>query len=92
MSQHSYEKKDTFTVKVQLKSYFQKVYHGAVNTYEKGSFYCIEDLNGKVYKYPINDIWRVERDTKSSSEEESFSSPEEQSLEEAFNEVSDNTE
>jgi hypothetical protein len=92
MSQHSYEKQDTHTVKVQLKSSFQKVYHGAVNTYEKGSFYCIEDLNGKVYKYPVNDIWRVERDVRSSGDEKGFASPEEQSLDEAFDEVSDSTE
>lgn len=45
-------------VEVELKETSQKLKYNAVNTYQKGSLYCIYD--GKnVYKFPLNNIWRI---------------------------------
>jgi len=81
MNPHSYKKKNTYEVEIHLKPSSRTIDHRAVNTYEKGSFYCVEDPKGKVYKYPVNDIWRIKQDMKSSTKEKS--------LEEAFDEVED---
>jgi hypothetical protein len=32
----------------------------AINTFEEGNFFCV-DLECKIIKYPIADIWRVEQ-------------------------------
>ena len=42
----------------------QKIKHrGVANTYQKGSLFCVYVPNlNKVYKYPIDHIWRVEED------------------------------
>ena len=47
-------------VTVHLKDQSQPiVYQDVVNTYEKGSFYCVYLKSEKVYKHPITDIWRI---------------------------------
>lgn len=47
-------------VKLHLEDQSEPVLHeDVVNTYEKGSFFCIYQKNEKVYKYPIVHIWRV---------------------------------
>jgi hypothetical protein len=48
------------TVSVHLKDQSQPVtYENVINTYEKGSFYCVYTESEVVYKHPIRDIWRV---------------------------------
>jgi hypothetical protein len=53
-------------IEIQLKETSQKIEHeDARNTYQKGSFYCVYDdhiVGGKVYKYPIGNIWRIIED------------------------------
>ena len=51
-------------VDVRLKDSSQKIRHMDVaNAYQKGSFYCIFDKGENiVYKYPIQDIWRIEEE------------------------------
>ena len=46
---------------VKLKETSQEIIYNAVNTYQKGDFYCIYD-GKQVYKYPIANIWRVTED------------------------------
>lgn len=47
-------------VSVHLKDQSQPIiYTDVINTYEKGSFYCVYCDGEKVYKHPISDIWRV---------------------------------
>lgn len=51
------------TVVVQLKDQSQPlVYEDVINTYEKGSFFCVYVSGEKVYKHPLRDIWRVKED------------------------------
>ena len=51
------------TVAVHLKKQSQPIIHdGVINTYEKGSFFCVYCEGEKVYKYPLADIWRVKED------------------------------
>jgi hypothetical protein len=45
-------------VVIQLTETSQPIEHAAVNAYTKGPFYCVY-LGGKVYKYPVANIWRV---------------------------------
>jgi hypothetical protein len=47
------------TVRVQLKTTSQPIFHEAVTTYEKGSFFCLLRPDDTVVKYPVADIWRV---------------------------------
>lgn len=50
-------------VTVHLKEQSQPLeYKEAINTYEKGSFFCVYCQGEKVYKHPIRDIWRVKED------------------------------
>lgn len=37
----------------------QVVEHSAKNTYTKGPFFCVYEETGKVFKYPVRNIWRV---------------------------------
>ncbi len=46
-------------VQVQLKETAESIEHDVVNTYQKGSFFCLYCKDGTVYKYPIDNIWRV---------------------------------
>ena len=47
-------------VTVHLKEQSQPIVHqNVINTYEKGSFYCIYCEGEKVYKYPLIGIWRI---------------------------------
>ena len=59
------------TVVVHLKDQSQPIiYYDVMNTYEKGSFYCVyvkkcdKDLSEQEfsYKHPIADIWRIKED------------------------------
>jgi hypothetical protein len=63
MSDHSYEP-DEYEVNIHLKPTSREITHMAVNTYEKGSFYCIEQPDGTCVKYPTSDIWRIRQDMK----------------------------
>jgi len=46
-------------VKIELKETSQAiVYNDVSNTYTKGSLYCVY-VDGMVYKYPLDNIWRV---------------------------------
>ena len=47
------------TILIQLKGTSQPIAHESINTYEKGSFYCVYTTEEVVYKYPINTIFRV---------------------------------
>lgn len=50
-------------LRVHLKNQSKGIdYEDVINTYEKGSFYCIYIRSGYVHKYPISDIWRVEEE------------------------------
>ena len=52
-------------VEIQLKETSQPLVHIAFNTYEKGSLYCVfvrGENAEKVYKYPIENIFRVVED------------------------------
>jgi hypothetical protein len=47
-------------VEVSLKETSQKLIHdNAKNAYTKGNMYCVY-VGDKVYKYPVNNIWRIE--------------------------------
>jgi hypothetical protein len=48
-------------VSVHLKETSQPIKHQAINTYTKGLFYCVYD-GSVVYKYPMENIWRVVED------------------------------
>jgi hypothetical protein len=48
---------------VQMKDANQPLVHDFINAYEKGSFLCVVTEDGaKVFKYPIENIWRVIED------------------------------
>ena len=49
-------------VSIDLKETSQAVTYRAKNTYTKGPFYCVQAENGKVYKHPLDTIWRVAED------------------------------
>jgi len=51
------------TVAVHLKDQSQPIIHeNVINTYEKGSFFCVYCGAENVYKYPLVNIWRVKED------------------------------
>ena len=51
------------SVSVQLKESSQPlIYHAVMNTYQKGSFYCIYTVDELSYKHPIDTIWRIKED------------------------------
>lgn len=50
------------TIEVWLKDTSQPIVHTAINTYQKGSLYCVYATNEKVYKYPFSNIWRIVED------------------------------
>ena len=53
----------TIKVWVHLKDQSQPIeYDDVVNTYEKGSFYCVYTSNELSYKHPLLDIWRVKEE------------------------------
>jgi hypothetical protein len=48
------------TVKIELKETSQPlVYTNVINTYQKGDLFCIYTNDNLVFKYPINNIWRI---------------------------------
>lgn len=48
---------------IHLKETSQPIEHlHVINTYQKGSFFVVYCNNGKSYKYPIGDIFRVIED------------------------------
>jgi hypothetical protein len=51
-------------VLIRLKETSQQLIHTDIaNTYQKGAFFCVYDKGeNKIYKYPIENIWRVEED------------------------------
>jgi hypothetical protein len=49
-------------VYVWLDATSEPVAHNAVNTYQKGDFFCVYCVNGLVYKYPVDHIFRVIED------------------------------
>jgi len=49
-------------VVVSLKETSQYLQYEAENTYQKGDFFCILLASGKVLKYPVANIWRVEEE------------------------------
>jgi hypothetical protein len=60
-------KRKLMNIEIQLKPQsWGMFYNRVMNTYEKGSFYCIciltENSERKVHKYPIKDIFRVIED------------------------------
>lgn len=48
-------------VQVQLTETAQPLEHEATNAYTKGDLYCVY-ADGKVYKYPLNNVWRIVED------------------------------
>jgi len=46
-------------VVVQLKATSQPLEYNAINTYQKESLFCIYTYDGLVYKFPIENIWRI---------------------------------
>lgn len=55
---------DLLRVKVHMKDQSMPVEHMSVrNTYIKGGFYCVYCHDETVYKYPIENIWRVTETT-----------------------------
>ena len=47
-------------VEIQLTETSQPIIHNDVkNSYQKGQLYCVYLESGWVYKYPINNIWRI---------------------------------
>jgi hypothetical protein len=51
-------------VEISLKETSQKITHAdATNAYTKGDMYCVY-VSGKVFKYPMTNIWRVEESYK----------------------------
>ncbi len=58
---HPGSKKSTVTVKVHLKLSNEPVIHEKAQDYQKGDLLCVFEVErGKVFKYPISHIWRVE--------------------------------
>lgn len=52
-------KDKTTKVTIWLKESSQPIIHEkAINTYEKGSLFCVYE-EGIVHKYPIANIWRI---------------------------------
>ena len=49
-------------VSIQLKDSSQPIEHNAINTYLKGTLFCVYVKKDKVYKYPIRNIWRIVED------------------------------
>jgi biotin synthase-like enzyme len=49
-------------VEVWLYQTSEPIVHEAKNTYQKGSMFCVYCTNGKVYKYPIEHIFRIVED------------------------------
>ena len=49
---------DNKKVRIHLKETSQTIEHDYVNTYQKGDLFCVYD-GKQVYKYPIQNIWRV---------------------------------
>jgi len=48
------------TVSVQLTESSQPIVHkNVLNTYQKGSLWCVYAEDELVYKYPIVNIWRI---------------------------------
>lgn len=45
-------------VKIELKETSQPIFVHATNTYTKGPFYCVYE-GKKVYKFPLNNLWRI---------------------------------
>jgi hypothetical protein len=48
-------------VKIELKETSQPIILNANNTYTKGSLFCVY-ADGKVQKFPLDNIWRVTED------------------------------
>ena len=46
-------------VKIELKETSQPVFLEAVNTYTKGPFYCVYVDKEHVYKFPLDNVWRI---------------------------------
>ncbi len=50
-------------VKIRLEKASQPIFISEVlNTYQKGSFYCVYTLDKKVRKFPIDHIFDIEED------------------------------
>jgi len=50
-------------IEIQLKETSKIITHyNVINAYTKGSFYCVYEEGEIVYKYPLNNIWRVRED------------------------------
>lgn len=50
-------------VKIELKETSQPlVVLDAVNTYTKGKLFCVYLPDGKVQKFPLDNIWRITED------------------------------
>jgi len=48
------------TVSVQLTESSQPIVHeNVINTYQKGTLWCVYTEDETVYKYPIANIWRI---------------------------------
>lgn len=47
---------------IQLKETSQPLEYDAINSYQKGHFYCIYTEDGLIYNFPIMNIWRVVED------------------------------
>jgi hypothetical protein len=51
------------SVSLSLKNNSQTInYEDVKTTYEKGSFYVINDVHGRAIKFPLVDIWAVVED------------------------------
>jgi hypothetical protein len=46
-------------VEVWLDKTSEPITHKAKNTYQKGDLFCVYTTDGKVYKYPISNIFRI---------------------------------
>jgi len=44
---------------IQLKETSQPLEYEAINTYQKGDLFCIYTYEGNIYKFPMNNIWRI---------------------------------
>lgn len=54
-------------VKVWLKETSVPMVHNAKSTYTKGPLFCVMCRDGKVFKYPISNIFRVEEEKQNAS-------------------------
>lgn len=53
----------TINVSVHLKEQSQPIlYENVINSYEKGSFFCVYTKDDTVFKHPIDSIWRIKED------------------------------